>query len=244
MHWIYISPHLDDIAYSCGGLVWQQTQAGDKVEIWTICAGDPPEGELPPLAEMHHKRWGVGREAVAARREEDKRASEIIGASPRYFSVLDAIYRLHPETGQPVYNAAEEIFGRLNPAESAKIKEIVEILAAELPSEANVVAPLTVGNHVDHQLVSAALHALQIPLWYYADIPYVMKNPEQVSKKVPASARMQTIEHSAETITKWGDAMAAHASQITTFWSDEADMRTSLQAYYELNEGLRMWQTR
>jgi len=42
MHWIYLSPHLDDAVLSCGGIIWQQVQSGHQVEIWTICAADPP----------------------------------------------------------------------------------------------------------------------------------------------------------------------------------------------------------
>lgn len=79
MKTIYLSPHLDDAALSCGGLVWMQAQAGERVEIWTMCAGDPPEGRLSDYAQAHHERWGLGREAVAARREEDARSCNILG---------------------------------------------------------------------------------------------------------------------------------------------------------------------
>jgi hypothetical protein len=68
---IYLSPHLDDVTLSCGGLVWEQVQAGEQVEIWTICAGDPPPGALSPYAEELHHRWGYGIEAIAERRIED-----------------------------------------------------------------------------------------------------------------------------------------------------------------------------
>jgi hypothetical protein len=36
MRWIYLSPHLDDAALSAGGLIYEQTQAGIQVEIWTF----------------------------------------------------------------------------------------------------------------------------------------------------------------------------------------------------------------
>jgi len=51
MNWIYISPHLDDVAFSSGGLVWEQSNAGEQVGIWTIFAGDPPVGPLSDFAE-------------------------------------------------------------------------------------------------------------------------------------------------------------------------------------------------
>lgn len=93
MHWIYLSPHLDDVALSCGGLVWEQSQAGEQVEVWTVCAGDPPPGPLSPFAEELHRRWKTGPEAAQPRREEDKRSLEFLGASPRHFPLPDCIYR-------------------------------------------------------------------------------------------------------------------------------------------------------
>ncbi|MBN2499463.1 MAG: PIG-L family deacetylase, partial [Anaerolineales bacterium] len=54
---IYLSPHLDDVALSCGGLVWEQAQAGMAVEVWSVCAGDPPPGELSEYARSLHARW-------------------------------------------------------------------------------------------------------------------------------------------------------------------------------------------
>ena len=95
---IYLSPHLDDVALSCGGLIWEQTQSGDSVEIWTICAGDPPQDRLSPFAEELHQRWRVGHNAVDIRREEDIHSCRLLGAKYRHFEVPDAIYRIHPKT--------------------------------------------------------------------------------------------------------------------------------------------------
>ena len=49
--WIYLSPHFDDAVLSCGWLIWQQAQAGQRVEIWTVCAGEIPPGPLTPFAQ-------------------------------------------------------------------------------------------------------------------------------------------------------------------------------------------------
>lgn len=77
--------------------IWWQTQQGEKVEIWTVCAGNPPEGPLSPYAQTLHQRWQTGPEAVAVRRQEDQEACQRIGALPRYFSIPDCIYRYDPE---------------------------------------------------------------------------------------------------------------------------------------------------
>ena len=98
MIWIFLSPHFDDAALSCGGLAWEQAQQGDRVEIWTVCSGSPPDLPLPPFARQLHARWGTGGpETVERRRLEDEEACRRLGALARYFDVPDCIYRRLPE---------------------------------------------------------------------------------------------------------------------------------------------------
>jgi LmbE family N-acetylglucosaminyl deacetylase len=79
VEWIYLSPHFDDCAFSCGGLIWEQSSGGDNVQVWTICAGDVPAGALSQYAEEHHQRWQTGREAVELRKMEDMQAFGAVG---------------------------------------------------------------------------------------------------------------------------------------------------------------------
>ena len=131
MQWIYISPHLDDVALSCGGRVWEQAQEGDHASIWTICAGDPPQGPLSPFAQSLHDRWETGREAIAQRREEDILSCRQLGASYRHFDVPDCIYRRSgapfessPGSSGFLYATEESIFGLLHPAEAALVEAL------------------------------------------------------------------------------------------------------------------------
>jgi LmbE family N-acetylglucosaminyl deacetylase len=118
MEWIYFSPHFDDIAYSCGGLVWEQVNSGQKVSIWTICAAYPPPGSLSPFAGSLHERWGTGQEAVQQRREEDRRSSRLMGANTRYFSIPDAIYRTSPIDDRFMYTSDKDLFAEIHPHEA------------------------------------------------------------------------------------------------------------------------------
>jgi LmbE family N-acetylglucosaminyl deacetylase len=264
MDWIYLSPHLDDAAFSCGGLIWEQAQAsaaaqsgvaaqasvaaragiaaGEKVAIWTICAGDPP-GRLSSLAETLHARWGIpsnsGGEAIARRREEDLRACRLLGATPRHFPIPDCIYR--SQEGVWLYDSEEDIFGALHPAEAVLVQDLSTTLAQMVPPGANLVSPLTVGGHADHRLVRQAAELLDRDLWYYADYPYVVRgassprepNPNLVS--VPFSI-------SEEGLQAWEQGIAAYASQVGSFWEDTAAMRAGLHAYLEhQGGGIRLW---
>ncbi len=95
MRWIYLSPHLDDAVLSAGGLIYEQAQAGLPVEIWTFMCGYPPDAEVSPFAQLTHAHWGFSsaEETIRMRREEDKRAAALLGATPLHFDFLDCIYR-------------------------------------------------------------------------------------------------------------------------------------------------------
>jgi LmbE family N-acetylglucosaminyl deacetylase len=95
MRWIYISPHFDDAVLSCGGLIWEQTQASIPVEIWTINAGDPPLETVSELITRVHAMWKTGspQETVRQRRIEDQNAAKQVGAKLIHYPMVDAIYR-------------------------------------------------------------------------------------------------------------------------------------------------------
>jgi hypothetical protein len=46
---------------------------------------------------------------------------------------------------------------------------------------------------------------------------------------------------SAAALRAWEEAVAAHASQLSSFWSGEEAMRAALQSYYHSSGGFRLW---
>ena len=55
---VYLAPHYDDAALSCGGMIHHQAQAGQPVLVVTVCAAPPDSTErLSPLAEIQHRQW-------------------------------------------------------------------------------------------------------------------------------------------------------------------------------------------
>jgi LmbE family N-acetylglucosaminyl deacetylase len=185
MRWIYLSPHLDDAAFSCGGLLWEQAQAGCDVQIWTVCAGDPPAGSLSPFANSLHARWGSEADSGQVRREEDLRASDILGSKAVHLPIPDCIYRREKGTGNYLYDSEESLFAELHPSEDELVHSLSRILETAVPADGagdvNLVCPLALGGHVDHQLTRAAAgHVHCSPpvctTWYYADFPYVLED--------------------------------------------------------------------
>jgi LmbE family N-acetylglucosaminyl deacetylase len=239
MKWIYLSPHLDDAVYSCGGLIWMQTQAGALVEIWTVCAGDPPPGPLSPFAQELHARWGTGLEVGQVRREEDVRAAARVGATIRHLELPDCIYRRAP-TGEALYASEQAIFGEIHPAETGGAW-LRQILRNEIPADTAVVCPLSMGGHVDHQLVRTTAEQAGGIRAYYPDFPYAARWEIHAEKRVPPGWARTVFALSEEALHAWGEGIALYASQFSTFWANRDTLEAELRAYAKLYGGVRLW---
>lgn len=238
MRWIYISPHLDDAVLSAGGFIYEQTQAGIPVEIWTTVCGYPPPGELTPFAQVMHFQWGTGsaEETVDLRRAEDVKAAGIVGAKTVHFDVPDCIYRRSPD-GEPLYL---EIFTQPHPAEAQLVDEIAGTIAPRLQDDDRVICQLGIGGHADHILVRQAVERMNRPLWYTADVPYVFRQPEDLSPQVAG------MKESLHPITEaglraWIEASLAYESQLSSLFDSPEKVEEEIRAYYHERGGFSLW---
>jgi LmbE family N-acetylglucosaminyl deacetylase len=240
MEWIYLSPHFDDVAFSCGGLVWEQVELGEKVSVWTICAGDVLSGQISQYAKGLHKRWETDRGAVTKRRAENALSNRLMGATWRNFSIPDAIYRRSPVDGSHMYTSDLELFSELRLDEIHQIEVLRNEIDEALPLDCELVSPLALGGHVDHLLVRTAAEKLDRRMWYYADFPYSI-NPEQDLDKSDHEMECELFPVSEVGLKVWQESVAAHTSQISTFWSDTGQMREAVRAYWDPIKGIRLW---
>lgn len=239
MRWIIISPHFDDAVLSCGGLIWDAARKGVPVEIWTVCAGYPEPGPLSDLAVRIHAQWrtGDGRETVELRRGEDRAAAAQVGATVRHLSTPDCIYR-KDTSGAFLYT--DDVFDPPHPADAVLPERIAAELSAGLERDDLLICPLTVGHHVDHVITRAAVEGLGRPLAYYADIPYLLRAPEELSI---ASQGLKAPLHpvSGKGLAAWQKGVAAHASQMRMLFGDQPEMRRQIRAYWARERGIRLW---
>jgi LmbE family N-acetylglucosaminyl deacetylase len=178
---VYLSPHLDDAALSCGGLIHRQARAGQSPLIVTVFAGRPSGNlDLSPFAKYQHTSWGSSEDVIVARWTEDRAAMSVLGADYLRLDYLDCIYRGKEHGNEPVWYYASEdaIFGPVHPAEQSFPAELTTVLSKLIPSSQDVTlyVPLTVGNHVDHQLTffsALGLTAQVRQVLFYEDYPYV-----------------------------------------------------------------------
>ena len=240
---LYLAPHLDDAALSCGGQIAHRTAAGERVLIVTIMAGDPSAGAASEYIESLHTRWQLADDAAAQRRAEDARACALLGADFVHLSAPDCIYRMHPETGEPFYTSDPDIFGDVHPLEAGMVEQIAAELAA-LPAASEVFAPLTLGHHVDHLLVrQAAEQVWGAQLGYYEDYPYAQKAGavEQVIGADEVSWQASVFSLNDVDQQRKVSAILAFVSQMSTFFTDEDDLNRQVRGYAQQVGGERVW---
>jgi LmbE family N-acetylglucosaminyl deacetylase len=191
-----------------------------------------------------HDRWQLDEKATKSRRAEDRAACGRLGAQEVHFSIPDSIYRRSPVDGRHLYPSEKAIFGELHPEESVLVDKICQILAASLPPDGIVICPLSIGGHVDHRLTRLAAEALNRPLWYYPDYPYVVEALAGEAAGVPDSIttgwEIRLFPFQEPSLSEWQDAIADYTSQISTFWGSVGEMRVAIRDYYHEYGGIRL----
>ncbi len=242
MKWVFLSTHFDDVVLSAGGMVWELSQRGDEVEIWTICAGDPPADKpLTEYAQLLHGFWDIGADVPLKRSKEDAACCRVLGAGCRRYTVPDNIYRYLPCSDQPLILENDDQFKPLEPVESYLIPPVTDFLRKNLPEGAELAAPLAIGSHRDHVLTRAAADRLGIPIWHYADYPYLIYGEHNLADFLPATCEQFSLEISAEGLKAWQDGFLCQRSQIPLVYVDEDDARASIEKYMRSGFGRYLW---
>lgn len=230
---LYLSPHLDDAVFSCGGRIWRQAQSGDPVKVVTVFGGAPdPGAPLSPYARQLHARWGRP-EAVQQRRAEDVEALALLGAEPIHWPYLDCIYRRTPEGDFP-YASEEALWGDAHASDADLVEELAHrIRALPLASGGRLYAPLGVGDHVDHRIVRRAAEGSGQPLTYYEDFPYA-RDPQAVKAVLtPGLWEPDLVLLSEQALRAKVAATVCYRSQISTFWGSQDAVDATVRAFAE-----------
>jgi LmbE family N-acetylglucosaminyl deacetylase len=91
---VVVSPHLDDGVLSLGAAMAGWARAGARVELLTVLACDP-ESTAPAGGWDARAGHATEGESARARREEDRRACERLGVTPRWLSYGSVDYDRH-----------------------------------------------------------------------------------------------------------------------------------------------------
>ncbi len=243
MRWLYLSPHFDDAAYSCGGLIWEQSHSENIPEILTVFSGAPESQSLTPFARALHERWQVPLDQAVERRHlEDQAALRCLGVKGQGLGIPECIYRLLPD-GRALISREDDLWQEIPSDEYLLVDILGEVLALRITQDSNLVSPLGLGDHIDHRIVRAAAEkaAVQEPkirLWYYPDFPYVFRGNNLALVK---GREGNLFEVSDPAVSAWQQAIAAYASQLSTFWKSEVQMNAEVQYYRNELGGLKLF---
>lgn len=241
---LFVSPHLDDIALSCGGLARRLTASGQSVVIATVCTADRPAGQPLSAAAQHvHWEWQLGDDhPYAIRRQEDEAACKVLGAEPVHLGLLDAIYR-HDAAGAPLYHLDTFMGGQVTEHDWLHFFPQVKVaLQPLIRSAQRVYAPLSIGGHVDHVLLRQAIEetAEATQVMYYEDYPYAGKTDWQDSGVTMglAPALLPLTEDEIQTRIL---AVSQYPSQLFALFEQAATMPEKIRQYVGQAGGERYW---
>lgn len=237
---IFLSPHLDDAALSCGGQIAQATRSGAKVLVISVFTADAPSGELSPLASELHAMWGAGENPFPERRREDRQSCAILGADCQHWNFSDAIYR-RDGAGRWLYPSRQALFGKLDKADDLLVQELSRCLAAL--SGLAVRGPMAIGGHVDHRLVRAALEAAALPgLELYEDYPYARSRKQRLlARGLSLGWSSRALALSPEDLEAKVAAISAFASQLGSAFASGIDLRQEIEKFAQARGGERLY---
>lgn len=206
--------------------------SSDDLEVAPMLSSD----DLAVAPASSEDDLGVASAIVALRRAEDAAAVAALGAVAIPLDFADCIYR---RLDNGAWRCASEAalfsgIGSVEPGlEAAVAAALSDLAAAEgidpLGSEApRILAPLGLGNHVDHRLVRAAAErALGRGLAYYEDVPYAL-DPAAWAAFVPGNLVRFTLQVLGADVEAKIAAASHYMSQLSTFWPDEDAMAMEL----------------
>jgi len=258
-HRLYLSPHLDDVVLSCGGLIRKQTLAGERVLVATLFAGIPSYEHLSPFARSLHLLWGRHPDPMGHRRQEDRAVLSHLGADPLHLDFLEAIYRgalrektslrlcslachVPGQAGQAgqapefLYRSNRALFGAIDAKDEKLHVELASTIeeVAKQQGEPLLYAPLAGGHHVDHRIARRAADSLRrrgYPVTYYEDFPYVEEEEALLLALGDREQWSPTLQGIADTIEEKIEAIAIYESQIFLLFRRKETMERRVRAY-------------
>ncbi|HEY0780500.1 MAG TPA: PIG-L family deacetylase, partial [Gemmatirosa sp.] len=178
---LFLSPHLDDVAFSCGATFAALAARGWNAHLVTVFTRSVPDPQGFALACQTDKGLAPSVDYMALRRAEDAAAARALGAaSVRWLA--------HAEAPHRGYASAPALFAGILPADADAWRPIAADVAALVDEldPALVFAPQAIGGHADHRHVVRAVAAVAdarsasgrpLALAWYRDTPYIIRHP-------------------------------------------------------------------
>lgn len=219
-----ISPHLDDAAFSAGGLLARLASRGWRTIVATLFTGNVTRPTGFALACQLDKGLPPHIDYMALRRAEDRAALSHFGAEPLHLPLLEAPHRGYASPRQLFRppHARDPVRPHLAPF-------LARLTATLRP--ALILAPRALGAHVDHVLTHEALArvAPPVPILWWTDWPYADRThaPDPFAARLPParSLALNPVSRAAKAA-----ACAAYQSQLGFQFGGAAALKQRLAA--------------
>lgn len=166
---LFLSPHLDDVAFSCAGTLARLQECGWQARVLTIFTASVESPRGFALECQRDKGLADDVDYMSLRRAEDTEFGRILGVPIEHWPLREA-----PHRG---YNSAPDLFAGMHQDDEIWRDIAARLQVLEAPDL--VFAPQGLGNHVDHLQVIRAVREVgweNKTLWY-RDTPYAIRQP-------------------------------------------------------------------
>jgi LmbE family N-acetylglucosaminyl deacetylase len=154
-----LSPHLDDAVFSLGAVISNASRLGTNVSVITVLSGDP-ESTSPPGDWDEAGGFPSAGEASRLRRQEDREACALLGATPVWLPFWDRQYD-RGGTDEEIWAAILDAVGKCS-----------ALLVPGFPLE-----------NTDHRWLTNLVLSRQAPVEFvglYAEQPYAKRHRPQL----------------------------------------------------------------
>ncbi|WP_238342737.1 PIG-L deacetylase family protein [Polaromonas vacuolata] len=236
---VILSPHLDDAALSCGGLLNFLNGREASPLVISIYGGNPTPIKAKDGSLRVPQRKGHVNPRL--RRREDVAAMRAANADFVHLGFADGIYRRSPLSNAFIYRHARERWESPRIDDLGHVEELFLVLSRLCLGLGRIllVSPMSIGRHVDHHIV--ALVALRlaeqgVSLIFYEDFPYVVDqdvgngtkdDPSGALKRLglePAASLFMPVDVIAK-----ASLISKYHSQIPALFDDAQGLLTALQ---------------
>jgi len=221
---VFISPHADDVAWSCGGVAAAIAKITDVfcVNVFDGAVG----GEVKHICDKH----SLSRMAHSGlrRQHQDRQAMKSIGVKRISIGLKEAVFRRG--NNYPLYSSALSIRRSVHPKDFA-MEDVVTALVPLLKSAHIIFVPICEArSHVDHIISRDAVLAsapLDARILYYLEFPYS-------NGSTPTGFRERFIECDYQA---WRTVALFYKTEISKYFTDDKTFAEKLDNWIDCVRG-------
>ena len=226
---LFLSPHLDDAAFSCAGTLLALQAAGWDICHCTVFTASVPNPAGFALRCQTDKGIAPEVDYMALRRREDAAFAQSAG-------VLDVRHWDFAEAPHRGYESPAALFAGVRHGDDVwkPIAEVLQGLMSAL-DPMRVFAPQGLGNHADHLQVIAAVRdtlADDLVCWY-RDTPYAIRKPNALpSSLLPLDLTEQATPLTEDGLARKIAGACAYESQTGFQFGGPAEVARNLREFH------------